>query len=42
MHSVYVLDRRTNVEIAEEVVVPFARGAVFPPVTGGCTRSAPT
>ncbi|MGK5671654.1 DUF2804 domain-containing protein [Micromonospora sp. URMC 106] len=34
VHSVYVLDRRTNVEIDEEVVVPFARGAVFPPVSG--------
>ncbi|MEU6076965.1 DUF2804 domain-containing protein [Micromonospora sp. NPDC047074] len=34
VHGVYVLDRHTHVEIDREAVVPFARGTVFPPVSG--------
>ncbi|MGW4502611.1 DUF2804 domain-containing protein [Micromonospora sp. NPDC004336] len=34
VHGVYVLDRRTGVETDRETVVPLARGAVFPPVSG--------
>ncbi|SCL71281.1 Protein of unknown function [Micromonospora citrea] len=34
VHGVYVLDRRTGVETDREAVVPLARGAVFPPVSG--------
>ncbi|WP_320066074.1 DUF2804 domain-containing protein [Micromonospora sp. RTGN7] len=40
VHSVYVLDRTTKVEIDRNAVVPFARGAFFPPVSGlGAVRA---
>ncbi|MGC4806184.1 DUF2804 domain-containing protein [Micromonospora sp. DT233] len=34
VHSLYVLDRATGVEIDRNATVPFARGTVFPPVSG--------
>lgn len=34
VHSIYVLDRATGIERVEEVVVPFARGAVLPERSG--------
>ncbi|MEU7954594.1 DUF2804 domain-containing protein [Micromonospora chalcea] len=41
VHGVYVLDRATKVETGTDVVVPFARGVVMPPVSGAgavCAR----
>ncbi|MBX6752235.1 MAG: DUF2804 domain-containing protein [Micromonosporaceae bacterium] len=34
VHGVYVLDRGSGVELTKDVVVPFARGATFPPSSG--------
>ncbi|MFI0796277.1 DUF2804 domain-containing protein [Micromonospora rubida] len=40
VHGLYVLDRATKVEIDRGAVVPFARGTVFPPVSGaGAVRA---
>ena len=40
VHGVYVLDRATKVETSKDVVVPFARGVVMPPVSGAGTVCA--
>ncbi|MCK2215705.1 DUF2804 domain-containing protein [Actinomadura sp. ATCC 31491] len=34
VHGVYVLDRASRAEVSHDAVVPLARGAVFPPVSG--------
>jgi hypothetical protein len=40
VHSVYVLDRATGIEIDRGTVVPLARDTVFPPVSGiGAVRA---
>ncbi|MEV4393332.1 DUF2804 domain-containing protein [Nonomuraea sp. NPDC049607] len=39
VHGLYVLDRATGVEFAKDVVVPLARGAVFPDRSGAGTVS---
>ncbi|SCG17028.1 Protein of unknown function [Micromonospora echinofusca] len=40
VHSLYVLDRTTKVEIDRGAVVPLARGTTFPPVSGaGAVRA---
>ncbi|MFI9591451.1 DUF2804 domain-containing protein [Nonomuraea sp. NPDC052265] len=39
VHGLYVLDRATGVEFAKDVVVPLARGAVFPDRSGAGTAS---
>ncbi|MEU7996283.1 DUF2804 domain-containing protein [Micromonospora sp. NPDC049060] len=40
VHSLYLLDRATKAEIDRNAVVPFARGALFPPVSGaGAVRA---
>ncbi|MFF4193640.1 DUF2804 domain-containing protein [Nonomuraea sp. NPDC001831] len=39
VHGVYVLDRATGAEFAKDVVVPLARGAVFPDRSGAGTVS---
>ena len=40
VHGVYVLNRATGKELSTDVVVPFARGATFPPRSGLGTASA--